>query len=463
MSTHIVACEKEVRLHQTKVMQEKIAVLYAHVFLFLEDTMKWYLKKPLLRFRDSFRQNFFHQFEELIGIIQGHSKEIQREAGLVLMADAKQIMLTVEKLRLGQVDERLSADNNSREQAELKRQNEHLRLEVEREKEERRQLELNGPYWMEAFRNKLFSQIATGIRQELVGVAQKSLDDTRFRRTAEQTRQLIGNVEYSGSHSTIIYPYERDNIILGSSHLLNHFSPGHLEIPHRSSTAGPISLDTIAASRLKEWTTSTSSNLQLISIAGRHPKGLEPPPMSVLAATCIEFAVSANLPVISYFISLPPNEELQDFQTREVQALISLTYALVRQLVEQLSVQFSSAFDFTDGRLALLDGTLASWTDTVSLLRDLVQAVPKPLFCIIDGFQVLDDWSTEELLEELVKVLHGGNANGTEGEKLKVLITTTGRSRALMKVLEPNNLILADQDGAVGSPARRGGRSNLIL
>lgn len=458
-----MACEKEVRLHQTKDMQEKIALLYAHVFLFLEDTMKWYLKKPHLRWRDSLQQNFYHQFEDMIATIQDQSKIVQREANLIMMAETRQIRLTVEKLRLGQVDERLSTDSNSREQAELKRQNEHLRLEVQREREERMQLELNAPNWMEDFRNNLFSQIASGVRQELLGVVQKSLDDARFRESAEQTRQPMGQPEYLGSHSTIVRPYERDNIILGSSHLLDYFSPIHLQSPHQSPIAGPIPLNTIAASRLKEWTTSTSPSLQLISIAGRRPKGLEPPPMSVLAATCVEFAVSAKLPAISYFISLVPSEGLQECHTREVEALISLTYALARQLIEQLPVQFSSVFDFSEGRLALLDGTLASWSDAVSLLRDLVQVVPKPLFCILDGFQVLDDWSTEGLLVDLVEVLKDGNANSTEGEKLKVLITTTGRSRALMKVLEPNNILLADQDGAADSPARRAGRSNLIL
>lgn len=444
-------------------MQEKIALLYAHVFLFLEDTMKWYLKKPHLRLRDSLRQNFYHQFEDMIVTIQDQSKIVQREANLIMMAEMRQIRLTVEELRLGQVDERLSTNSSIREQAELKRQNEHLRLEVQREREERMQLELNSPNWMEDFRNNLFSQIATGVRQELLGVVQKSIDDARFRDTAEQARHPMRQPEYLGSNSTIMRPYERDNVILGSSHLLDYFSPIHLQSPHQSPIVGPISLNTIAASRLKEWTTSTSPSSQLISIAGRRPKGLEPPPMSVLAATCVDFAVSAKLPVISYFISLVPNEELQACHPREVQALISLTYALVRQLIEQLPVQFSSVFDFSEGRLALLDGTLASWSDAVSLLKDLVQVVPKPLFCIVDGFQVLDDWSTEELLVELVEVLKGGNANDTGGEKLKVLITTTGRSRALMKVLEPNNILLADQDGAADSPARRGGRSNLIL
>jgi hypothetical protein len=66
-------------------------------------------------------------------------------------------------------------------------------------------------------------------------------------------------------------------------------------------------------------------------------------------------------------------------------------------------------------------------------------------------------------LEDLVKVLRGEGENGAQGEKLKALITTTRKSRTLVKVLEPNELLLADGNGAVNSPARRGGRSNLTL
>lgn len=61
-----------------------------------------------------------------------------------------------------------------------------------------------------------------------------------------------------------------------------------------------------------------------------------------------------------------------------------------------------------------------------------------------------------------VEVLRG-EANDEEEERMKVLITTTGRSRALVKILEPNDLLLADRDGAVDGPARRGGKTNLIL
>ena len=249
----------------------------------------------------------------MIITIQDHSKDVLREANLSSMAEMKQIRLTVEEIskdcRRGQIDGRLLVDGVGREQAEIKHKIEQLRLEMQSEREERRQLDLNIPQRMEAFRNSLCSQIATGMRQQLLGVAQEALDNKSLRPTAAKIRHHLVQIEYLESHSNMTLNCERDNIILASNHLLGFFSPFHLENPHQSHTSGPISLDTTAASRLKDWTTSTASDSQFISVAGRRPKGLEPPPMSVLASMCVDFAAAANLPVISYFISLPPREE----------------------------------------------------------------------------------------------------------------------------------------------------------
>lgn len=185
--------------------------------------------------------------------------------------------------------------------------------------------------------------------------------------------------------------------------------------------------------------------------------------MTILASMCIDFANTAKLPVISYFCSLPPRDELRTGNTQEVQALLSLTYALIRQLIEHLPIQFSSEFDFGKERLALLDGTLESWKSATELLRDLVGAVPKPLFCIIDGFQLLNSWKTESLFEDFFKALRGFDATSGEAEKVKVLITTTGKSNAVSKHLKASEMVLADRDGAVDSAARRGGNTRLLF
>ena len=74
--------------------------------------MKWYLKKPRLKLRDAFRETFYEQFEDTIGVIQDCSKDVLREANLSSMAETKQIGSTVEdirkQLRLDQIDGRLS-------------------------------------------------------------------------------------------------------------------------------------------------------------------------------------------------------------------------------------------------------------------------------------------------------------------------------------------------------------------
>jgi len=181
LSAHVVACEREVSLHRTKAMQEKIALLYAHVFLFLEETMRWYQKKPRLKLRDTLRENFYNQFEDRIVNIQDLSRDVLREANLSSMAETRQVRLTTDdtlvELRMGQVDTRLFMDGVSRKQADIKLQLDQLSLDVQRDGEARRQLEINGPKWLEEFRNSLFSQIASGVRQELMGVAQKVLED----------------------------------------------------------------------------------------------------------------------------------------------------------------------------------------------------------------------------------------------------------------------------------------------
>jgi hypothetical protein len=248
--------------------------------------------------------------------------------------------------------------------------------------------------------------------------------------------------------------------VLSSNHLLDFFSEASLENPY-SPPYGVLSLDTRAASRLEEWTTDPKVNL--IAIAGRRPLGLEPPPMKVLASMCIDFAIAAKLPVISYFCPLLQTDELREGNTKEVQALISLTYALLRQLIEQLPVQFSSELDLSRRRFAGLQGNLDSWGIAMALLRDLVEIVPRPLFCIIHGFQILDDWSTEALLEEFVRVFKGSKSSDGGAEELKILFTTTGRSKALIKCLEPRELILADQDGAADGSARRAGTRRFLF
>ena len=77
-------------------------------------------EEPRLKLRDALRENFYDQFEDMIVTIQDLSRDVLREANMSSMAGTRQIRLTTEEtldeLRLGQADARLSMDGVSRKQ-----------------------------------------------------------------------------------------------------------------------------------------------------------------------------------------------------------------------------------------------------------------------------------------------------------------------------------------------------------
>jgi hypothetical protein len=191
INVHVIACEKEVSLYCTKGMQEKVALLYAHVFLFLQDTMKWYQKKPKYKLRDAFRENFYEHFEESTINIEKLSLDVLREANLSSMAETRQIGLTtnrtLDQVKTGQVDARLSMDRVSREQAEVKYQLEQLRLDLQGYGEEVRQMGLERVKRIEEFDIKPFLVIGNSSRQQLLWVAERNVDERRSRSIGTST------------------------------------------------------------------------------------------------------------------------------------------------------------------------------------------------------------------------------------------------------------------------------------
>jgi predicted ATP-dependent endonuclease of OLD family len=139
------------------------------------------LKKPRFKVRDAFREDFYDHFEKVIQNIENLSTDVLRAATQCTMGEIRQIRYTTEdmaeSLSIGQLDVRVALEGISREQADAKYRLEQLRLDREQDREERRLLEHNIQKRIEAFSNNLILQIYTGVRQELLGVAQKSMDD----------------------------------------------------------------------------------------------------------------------------------------------------------------------------------------------------------------------------------------------------------------------------------------------
>jgi hypothetical protein len=183
---HVVACEKELVVYKTEAMQRLVGNFYAHLFLFLEDTIEWYLKKQRLRILDAFRENFFTHFEKEILNIKDLSYQIRRQAQLSTMGEIRSVRQTVEGVEDmigsiigGQIDVRIALDGISREQANIKYNSEKMLLLQEQEREDARRLHLESAQRMEDMKSSLISSITTGVIEHLTGMAQNFLDSKR--------------------------------------------------------------------------------------------------------------------------------------------------------------------------------------------------------------------------------------------------------------------------------------------
>lgn len=208
---------------------------------------------------------------------------------------------------------------------------------------------------------------------------------------------------------------------------------------------------------LQEWTVTAESQSQSLCIIGPYQLE-EQSTISMIAAKYAASAIEAKLPAISYFCELPRNGIPSD-STPEAEALVSLAYSLVRQLIELLPSVFESAAQLHSQRFEVLDGTLGSWDHVVGILKDLLDLSPPVLFCVIDGLEILEDQRTRQPLADFIDALHGhdGNRDDTQvsKRKLKSLFTTAGRSRCLLDYLTEEELVFAEKPSTGRNPGKQ--------
>jgi len=146
-----------------------------------------------------------------------------------------------------------------------------------------------------------------------------------------------------------------------------------------------------------------------------------------ISAKLVELAALENVHMISYFCP-----RVSPGGTGNMQALTSLLYALLRQIIILVPLQLHLAnnIDFSEHRFQQLDGTAERWIPAISILRDLMALIPQTekTYCILDGFNWVDKVENRELVEELLKIF--------QEARLNVLFATTGRSECLVRTIK---------------------------
>ncbi|KAL3421223.1 phytanoyl- dioxygenase family protein [Phlyctema vagabunda] len=438
---HIAACVKEASLFRTADMQLLLAKLYAHIFLFLEDVMKWYLKKSGSRFLDAFRGDFYDEFKEQIEGILQMSLSIKREADVGSKAEIRSIRFRADDIndQLFRVtaelnDLRLGMEGSSRDLAEVRQMMKFTSQADERYRQSQIQSKEELPDRVN-YMTEILSQIFATANA-------KSLLNSRGRVFHEQ--QALARPQAG----TLL----RDDIEYVSRHLEDYFDRSKFDLKNESDDA--ISLDSTIAARVQEWTAASESGI--LSLAGYVVYWPEVSQTALLSSMCMHSATKASLPVLSYFCELKRGQVIRQGNTRQSQELVALLGALVRQMLTLIPPQVRGGANLSPTKFEALDGTMHTWSILLDLFRGLLIFSPPRLYIIIDGFQWLDDTSTNIALRELVNVLRGADLTDEHG--LKVLITTQGRSACLEKELSRDELIYADhQRAGSGASRRRGG------
>lgn len=113
----------------------------------------------------------------------------------------------------------------------------------------------------------------------------------------------------------------------------------------------------------------------------------------------------------------------------------------------------------TQRRFTTLDGSLNTLDDTLAVLSELLDLAPPLLFCVVDGFQDLDDRSTEQYICKLLGTLRhhmaktGPSSMGSD-RILKILFTTAGRADCLLEGFSEDELIFAKRPSAGRRPGK---------
>ena len=443
-------CTRMCQLYPTENVQRCVGNLYAHVFLFLRDTMMWYRKRSLRRFLDAFHEDYFcDKFADQISNIKNFVKDVQHWAVMGQAAEQRVVRQIVEQ---GHTDQRLLAEGQRREIAEVNEMVKQIAQQSAAEEEQKRKLISDTP-------EKLAILAST--------IADSVFDLLQNRATAWQGQQSAGAVSHSKESTLLISnPPQlqqepgREAYLVASRNLEDYFDRDRLG---RELESPKVVVTSEISHRLRDFISSADG--AVFAIAGsrlldQHGMGNA----TKVAINFINHAEEIGLPVISWFCQPPVRGQTYEEAAVEASSLVSLVYALVRQLIELLPLKPRKPIGVSIIDLESLDGTFETIGTAIQLLGALIRQIDFVVFIVIDGLQWLDDIGTMKPLSELIATLtkdvvdgRASSETGQDAQDIRVLLTTTGRSHALLENLEPSTYLLADtggrnRRGAAGNP-----------
>ncbi|KAL4737022.1 hypothetical protein BDV11DRAFT_163163 [Aspergillus similis] len=413
-----------------------LANFYSHLFFFLGELMDWYARRFKCRLLQSLHEDVYFDFRNLVSTVQSSARGFTRafvDAPSLNDCDCDEAdkMMQHADLYLWE-NARLSQLGRRNIERRFAAQNAMTRLliwEIQRSADQRARLrDERGQLLVQMF-DMASKQLRSNGQQNgvMVCLATASGQDSLNNITAAEQQK---------------HKYTRVELQLRSAHLQDYFDN---DDPLTSYEPTDVMVEENVLEALKQW--STDIYPQILTL-GSVPDSASASTIALLSAFYTNLARNAKFPVIAYSCSVPPTA--MDGMTLFQQGLIALVYSLIRQLLEYLPpvVNGSSTHTVKAENFALLDGTLASWQEVLSLIDTLLYYAPPLLLCVVDGLDRLQDQSTDQYIRSLVRIFlshtrqSSDSTTGRQNVLLKVLFTITGRLAPLVETLSENPLTL---------------------
>ncbi|KAF6819055.1 phytanoyl- dioxygenase family protein [Colletotrichum plurivorum] len=449
-----VGLVRQGHVYETDEIRQLTMRLYSHVFKYLSHFIRWFSdwhgsrRRFALSFNENLALEFRDDLDRVVETSRVLSQHVQRYAAVDVRINRIIGEETNENLRyLTSVFEAEQRDSRLRAQviADMVEQRVQVRLQSTTDN-----VRATVKSDMEEYFNRMLSGI---VGQSMTNLLAQSVVPRQIElRAALQSDEAgplveaksVNQHEPTTSTATEMVLRRVTEIDSQTRQLERYFERS--DVAPIPDPAQAVVADAAFVARLNSFTTDDES--QVLYVHARYrPEGHRRLRESVAAYASL--ARRAGVHVVSHFCDLPLDEP-PEHRTREAIGLTGLLYSLIRQVVGFLPVGLDSGDDVPlPGDVLILDGTLRTWDNALSLFSRLAGSLNLPLLLfVVDGLNLFEDdseHSTDEELEGLVNLLMDLVERGdAQGRVVKVLFSTTGPCDALSRKVDDSDQLLCN-------------------
>ena len=414
-----------------------VVQLFTRVFRFLVPYLNW-AQSGWERFLGSVNKNYYeNNIQGPLDEVKKFSEYLKREAGVQnsrIVVRTEQ--LVEENLTMGSYALAVSEENSERLkniETMLARQESTNRVASLSEDELRSLCKLIAGKMHVGDCGQVMlmanSEEAT-YRQRMEATSSRSRDDFEIGTSDDDTK---ADQQRTATNEIAFAELEMRSRSLGTA--TSGFTGGTIQSPHHTSSKVYHSL--------QEWLSASESRMLWIYGPPHTTKASD---LSLTSAFVVSMITRSKLPLVAHRCQNSGSE---------IEALISMIYSMLIQLIWLLPEKFSTDVDLSSDRFNQLDRSIGTLPHALLLMEDLLTLVPQLLVVVLDGVQLCEDGRDDEqgtgmFLNFFMAILK----NSKEGRLAKVLFTTDGICRNLWRKLDPQEHVDVMNE-AGGSPGQR--------